>query len=76
MAKEERYEERKSKLDFTKQEYEYFCEECMFNDLQKDILKDRIKEKSIVEISMKYNISTAKVEREIRKIKDKIMRVI
>lgn len=76
MAKEERYEERKSKLDFTKQEYEYFCEECMFNDLQKDILKDRIKEKSIVEISMKHNISTSKVEREVRKIKNKILRVI
>lgn len=74
--KEECYEENVSKLDFTKQEYEYFCEECMFNPLQRAILEDKIKELSIVEISMKHNISTSKVEREVRKIRNRILRVI
>lgn len=63
-------------IQFTKKEYEYFCEKCMFSELQENILKDRIKDKSIIEIAMKYNISDSKVNKEIRKIKNKILKVI
>lgn len=62
-------------INFTKTEYEYFCEKCMFSELQEKILADRIKDKSIVEIAIKYNISDSKVNKEIRKIKNKILKV-
>lgn len=68
------------KLDFTKAEYEYFLENCNFTDRQKEILKLRMKGMSIVQISMYEGeylpVSTRTVDREIRKIKNKIMRVI
>lgn len=64
------------KFDFTLKEYEYFCKECMFSEEQEQILKLRIKGKSIVAISMELHTSTATVSREIRKIKKKILKVI
>lgn len=67
-------------LDFTKQEYDYFIENCGFTDRQIEILNLRRKGMSIVQISMyegKYlPISTRTVDREIRKIKHKILKVI
>ena len=68
--------ERNVKLDFTKQEYDYFCRECMFTDLQEKILKLRIRGYSIVYVSMELNISESTVNREIKKIKKKILKVI
>ena len=62
-------------MQFTKKEYDYFCQNCMFSDLQEKILADRIKDKSIIEIAIKYNISDSKVNKEIRKIKNKILKV-
>lgn len=62
-------------MQFTKTEYDYFCRNCMFSDLQEKILADRIKDKSIIEIAIKYNISDSKVNKEIRKIKNKILKV-
>ena len=42
-----------------------------------DIVKEnRIKDLSIIELSLKYNISTSKVNRELKKIKDKIKKVL
>lgn len=69
-------EEKHKLTDFTKQDYDYFCNNCMFSELQEQILADRIKDNSIIEISMKYSISTAKVNRELKKIKDKIKKVL
>lgn len=69
-------EEKHKLTDFTKQDYDYFCNNCMFSELQEQILADRIKDNSIIEISMKYDISTAKVNRELKKIKDKIKKVL
>ena len=68
------------KLDFTKQEYEYFIENCGFTDRQIEIFNLRRRGLSIVEISMydgKYlPTSTRTVDREIRKIKNKILKLI
>lgn len=67
-------------LDFTKAEYEYFLENCNFTDRQKEILKLRMKGMSIVQISLYEGeylpVSTRTVDREIRKIKNKILRLI
>lgn len=64
------------RLDFNKKEYEYFIENCNFTDRQKEILDLRRSGKSIVEISLKIPVSTRTVDREIRKIKNKIIRLI
>jgi Mor family transcriptional regulator len=61
--------------ELNKTEYEYICEEALLNDLEQKILLDKIKGLSIVEMSIKYFISTAKVSRIIKKIKNKITRI-
>lgn len=67
-------------LDFNKQEYEYFIENCNFTDRQKEILNLRRRGLSIIEISMYegnyFPVSTRTVDREIRKIKNKILKLI
>jgi DNA-directed RNA polymerase specialized sigma subunit len=61
--------------ELNKSQYEYLCEELLLNDLEKKILLDRIKDKSIIEMSMENNISTTKVSRIIKKIKNKISKI-
>jgi hypothetical protein len=61
--------------ELNKSQYEYLCEELLLNDLEKKILLDRIKDKSIIEMSMENNISTTKVSRIIKKIKNKIAKI-
>ena len=69
--------EKENKItEFTKQDYDYFCNNCMFSELQEKLLADRLKDLSIIELSLKYNISTSKVNRELKKIKDKIKKVL
>lgn len=67
-------------LDFTKQEYDYFIENCGFTDRQIEILNLRRRGLSIIQISMyegeNLPTSTRTVDREIRKIKNKILRII
>lgn len=65
-----------SAFDFTRDEYDYFVNKCMFNYEEKQILEMKIKGETIVSIAMKLNISEATVSRRIRKIRNKILRVI
>lgn len=67
---------KKLKLDFTKKEYEYILENCFFSDLQKEILLDRLKGKSIIAISIEQDLSIETINRQIRKIKNKILKII
>lgn len=64
------------KLDFNKAEYDYFMENCNFTDRQKEILDLRRKGLSIVSISFRTYLSERTVNREIRKIKNKILKII
>jgi len=66
----------KVSFDFSKTEYLHICEEAMLSDLQKQLLEDKIKGLTIVEMSMKHNVSPETVSREIKKIKKKILKVI
>ena len=71
--------ERMPKVDFTdflESEYKMFYNNCNFTDRQVEILNLRRKGKSIIEISLTTNISEATVNRELKKIKKKILRVI
>ena len=63
-------------LDFNKKEYEYFIENCNFTERQLEIFDLRRKGKSIIEISLKLNMSEATVNRELKKIKHKILKVL
>lgn len=74
--KEEVKQGKRFKYDFTKTEYNYMCEEAMLNDIQKQILEDKIKGTSIIEMSFKYNVSPETIKRHVKKIKNRIMKVI
>ena len=62
--------------DFLESEYQMFYNNCNFTDRQIEILNMRRKGKSIVEISMTLCMGEATVSRELKKIKNKILRVI
>lgn len=62
--------------DFTKDDYEYLVDKCMLNEELADILKLLIKGESRVQIAMKMNLSEATLNRRVKKLKDKIKRVL
>ena len=64
------------KLDFNKSEYDYFVGNCNFSERQKEILDLRRKGKSIVAISIETYLSERTINREIKKIKHKIYKLI
>lgn len=77
----------KCKLQFSTKEREYFEQECGFTDEELDIFRMRARGFSIIKISFemenKYGkeipggqYSVSKVERRIRTIKDKILKVL
>lgn len=63
-------------FDFTKEEYEELKDKLMLNDELSKILEMKIKGCSIIEISMKLNISERTVSRRVDKLKKKILRVL
>lgn len=67
------------KFDFTKPELDFILENANFTNEQERIFKrltDKEGRQSIVQISMEENISTATVSRIIKKIKQKIYRLL
>lgn len=62
--------------DFTKDDYEYLVDKCMLNEELADILKLLIKGESRVQIATKMNLSEATLNRRVKKLKDKIKRVL
>ena len=65
------------RFDFTKDEHDFFVEHCRFNleNGELVIFEMRCAGKSIVEISLATNMSTATVSRRISNIKNKMQRV-
>jgi DNA-binding NarL/FixJ family response regulator len=63
-------------FDFTKEEYEELKDKLMLNDELSKILEMKIKGCSIIEISMKLNLSERAVNRRVKKLKEKILRVL
>lgn len=64
------------KIDFTNKELENIKSKIHFTELQKRIIRYRQDELSIVKMAMKENVSVSTIDREIKKIKKKIMKVI
>lgn len=64
------------KLDFSKKEYENIKNKIFLNEFQERIFEYRIKEYSIAKMSILENCSESTINREIKKIKNKIKKII
>lgn len=64
------------KLDFSKEEYENIKSKIFLNEFQERIFEYRIKEYSITKMSILENCSESTINREIKKIKNKIKKII
>ena len=64
------------KLDFTKQEVENIKSKIYLTELQERIFEYRLKEFSITKMAMLEHLSESTINREIKKIKRKIMKII
>lgn len=63
-------------FEFTKQDYENIIEKCMLNEEYQKLLEYKIKGYSITKISMLLNMSEANVSVMVKKLKNKIKRII
>jgi len=64
------------KLDFTKAEVDSIKSQIYLSELQERIFEYRLKEYSITKMSMIENCSESTINREIKKIKKKIKKII
>ena len=64
------------KFDFTKKEYEFFLDNCFFTEEEEKILLLKLKGNTTLQISIKLNLSTSTVDRRIKSIKKKILKLI
>lgn len=64
------------KLDFSKKEYENIKNKIFLNEFQERIFEYRIKEYSITKMAILENCSKSTINREIKKIKNKIKKII
>lgn len=63
-------------FDLTKEEYEIIKNKLMLNEEMSKIFEMKIKGCSIVEMSMKLNISESTISRRVKKLKKMILKVI
>ena len=63
-------------FEFTKEEFEEICNKAMLNDELTKIFEMKIKDYSITKIAFEMNMSERTVNRKIRQLKNKIMRVL
>lgn len=63
-------------FEFTKEEFDEICKKAMLSDELKKIFEMKIKGYSIVQISLEVHLSVRTVNRRIKQLKRKIMRVL
>ena len=63
-------------FDFTKEEYEQLKEQLMLNEELSKILEMEIKNYSITKMSLELNMSVSSVNRRIKKLKNKIKKLL
>lgn len=63
-------------FDFTKEEYENIKEKLMLNEELSKILEMKIKGYSITKMSFELNMSESSVNRRIKQLKKKILKLI
>lgn len=64
------------KFEFTKQEVDIIKSKIYLSELQERIFEYRLKEYSITKMAMLENVSESTISRELKKIKNKILKVI
>ena len=64
------------KLEFTKQEVEEIKSKIYLSELQEKIFEYRLKEYSITKMALLEKVSESTINRELNKVKRKIMKVI
>ncbi|WP_031477032.1 helix-turn-helix transcriptional regulator [Agathobaculum desmolans] len=64
------------KTEFTEPECEWFRAVCNFTPDERKVFDLRVKDHSIIEISMKLQMSESTVSRRIKNIKRKIVKVL
>ncbi len=64
------------KLEFTKQEVNEIKSKVYFSEIQERIFEYRLKEYSITKMAMLENVSESTINRELCKIRKKIMKII
>ena len=64
------------KFEFTQQEVNDIKNKIYLSEIQERIFEYRLKEYSITKMAMLENVSESTINRELKKIKKKIMRVI
>lgn len=69
-------EKEKVMFEFTKEEFEEICNKAMLNNKLTKIFEMKIKDYSITKIAFEMNMSERTVNRKIRQLKNKIMRVL
>ena len=63
-------------FEFTQEEFEQICKKAMLNEELTKIFEMKIKDYSITKIALELNISESTVNRRIKQLKNKIMKVI
>lgn len=63
-------------FEFTKEEFEEICNKAMLNNELTKIFEMKIKDYSITKIAFEMNMSESTVNRRIKQLKKKIMKVI
>jgi len=64
------------KLDLTKDELNKIKEIVFFSEIQERILEYRLRDYSITKMAQLEHCSESTINREIKKIKDKIMKIL
>ena len=64
------------KFEFTEDEYNYIVKKAMLNEELAQIFKMRIMDYSIIKISLEMHLSVRTVNRRIKELKKKILRVL
>lgn len=64
------------RLEFTKSEVDEIKSKIYLSEIQERIFEYRLKEYSITKMAMLENVSESTINRELKKVKRKIMKVI
>lgn len=63
-------------FEFTKEEFEQIVNKAMLNEELTKIFEMKIKDYSITKIALELNMSESSINRRIKQLKKKIMRVL
>ena len=63
-------------FEFTKSDYDYIVEQCMLDDEYQKLLEYKIKGYSIIKMAELLNVSEATISIMVKKLKNKIRKIL